>query len=122
MHVTMHHKCDIRTHISLMHSIVFLIILMTTPISFPDSLIVGSLPGESCETSSPAYLPGGVSFSRNDHKLGIMMSSFNQRRSKMDGTGAWHLSKRVGLGRESRKNCYKLTQLCLSIVVPSNSI
>ena len=116
MHVTMHHKCNIRTHISLTHSIVFLIILMTTPISSPDSLIVGSLPGESCQTSSPAYLPGGVSFSRNDHKLGIMMSSFNQRRSKMDGTGAWHLSKGVGLVWELRKN-YKLAQLCLSVVV-----
>ena len=38
-------------------------------------------------------MKGGVSFKADDHKLGIMMSSFNQRRSKMDGTGAWHLSK-----------------------------
>ena len=79
---------------------------MTTPIYVTghlsffslDSLIVGSLPDESCETSAPSYRPGGgVSFALNDHKLGIMMSSFNQRRSKMDGTGAWHLSKGAGL-------------------------
>lgn len=39
------------------------------------------------------HVRGGVSFAAVDHKLGIMMSSFNQRRSKMDGTGAWHLSE-----------------------------
>ena len=45
-------------------------------------------------TSAPDFhVKGGVSFTSRDHKLGIMMSSFNQQRSKMDGTGAWHLSK-----------------------------
>ena len=64
------------------------------PIVLVDSLIVGSLPGESCDTTAPEFrVMRGVSFTANDHKLGIMMSSFNQRRSKMDGTGAWHLSK-----------------------------
>ena len=59
-----------------------------------DSLIVGSLPGEDCDIAAPEFrVRGGVSFAATDHKLGIMMSSFNQRRSKMDGTGAWHLSK-----------------------------
>ena len=55
---------------------------------------MGSLPGETCVTIAPDYrVRGGVSFAAVDHKIGIMMSSFNQRRSKMDGTGAWHLSK-----------------------------
>lgn len=59
-----------------------------------DSLIVGSLPGESCVVTAPEFhVGGGVSFAVNDHRLGIMMSSFNQKRSKMDGTGAWHLSE-----------------------------
>ena len=64
-----------------------------------DSLLVGSLPGESCDTRRPAFVPRGfVSFLASDNKLGIMMSSFNQRRSKMDGTGAWHLSEFVIIG------------------------
>ena len=70
--------------------------MMTTfeSIYFSDSLIVGSLPGEGCVSSAPDFhVRGGVSFSLADHQLGIMMSSFNQKRSKMDGTGAWHLSK-----------------------------
>ena len=61
-----------------------------------DSLLVGSLPGEACVTSAPDFrVRGGVSFSVQDHKLGVMMSSFNVKRSKMDGTGAWHLSESI---------------------------
>ena len=61
-----------------------------------DSLLVGSLPGEVCVTSAPNFrVRGGVSFSVLDHKLGVMMSSFNVKRSKMDGTGAWHLSESI---------------------------
>ncbi len=57
---------------------------------------MGSLPGETCTTTGPNFrVRNGVSFTADDHKLGIMMSSFNQRRSKMDGTGAWHLSESV---------------------------
>jgi hypothetical protein len=64
---------------------------------FADSLVVGSVPGEPCAVTAPEFhVRGGVSFTARDHKLGIMMSSFNQRRSKMDGTGAWHLSESIG--------------------------
>lgn len=62
---------------------------------FSDSLVVGSLPRESCTTRAPDFAVRDVSFTANDHKLGVMMSSFNQRRSKMDGTGAWHLSELI---------------------------
>lgn len=57
------------------------------------SLIVGNLPGESCDARRPSIVVPSSSFSIQSHKLGVMMSSFNQRRSKMDGTGKWHLSK-----------------------------
>ena len=68
--------------------------LIIIKICFIDSLLVGSLPSEPCLTRAPSFrVRGGVSFDVSDHKLGIMMSSFNQKRSKMDGTGAWHLSK-----------------------------
>ena len=60
-------------------------------IRIQDSLVVGSLPGEPCVGSPPAFAV--VSRGLKAHKLGIMMSSFNQRRSKMDGTGLWHLSE-----------------------------
>ena len=69
-----------------------------------NSLIVGNLPGEQCSSSAPSYAV--VHIGPNEPKLGIMMSSFNQKRSKMDGTGVWHLSKPlppgwvgVGVGR-----------------------
>lgn len=58
-----------------------------------DSLIVGSLPGQSCLSSSPSHVIPGVSFGAAEDQLGIMMSCFNKKRSKMDGTGRWHLSK-----------------------------
>lgn len=57
------------------------------------SLIVGNLPGEMCEWRRPSIVAPSSSLSVHSHKLGVMMSSFNQRRSKMDGTGQWHLSK-----------------------------
>lgn len=46
---------------------------------------MGSLPGEVCTTREPEE--GPLFFSAGDHKLGIMMSSFNQRKSN------WHLSE-----------------------------
>ena len=58
-----------------------------------NTLLVGLAEDEGCVSSAPPHAVGGVSFSRKDHKLGVMMSSFNQKRSKMDGTGKWHLSK-----------------------------
>ena len=69
-------------------------VILCMILSLKDSLIVGSLPGEACVIRAPDFwVRGGVSFTAGDHKLGIMMASFNQRRSKMDGTGAWHLSE-----------------------------
>jgi len=62
-------------------------------INIDRSLIVGNVPGETCLTRRPSIIVPSSSFSTHTHKLGVMMSSFNQKRSKMDGTGAWHLSK-----------------------------
>jgi len=62
-------------------------------IRIEQSLIIGNLPEESCGTHTPSIIVPSSSFNIRSHKLGVMMSSFNQRRSKMDGTGAWHLSK-----------------------------
>ena len=62
-----------------------------------NTVIVGLLEGETCEAKHPDHAIPGVSFGRNDHKLGIMMSSFNKKRSKMDGTAMWHLSKNLVL-------------------------
>lgn len=60
-----------------------------------NTVIVGLLEDEMCDTKSPDHVVTGVSFGYNDHKLGIMMSSFNKKRSKMDGTGSWNLSKNL---------------------------
>ena len=62
-----------------------------------DSLIVGSLPGQTCSATSPSHVIPKVSFGASDDKLGIMMSCFNKKRSKMDGTGRWHLSECVSI-------------------------
>ena len=62
-------------------------------IKIEKSLIVGNIPGESCDTCRPSVVIPSSSFSLQSHKLGVMMSSFNQQHSKMDGTGKWHLSK-----------------------------
>lgn len=62
-------------------------------ISITNTLLVGFLPNETCQTGSPSFVIPGVSFLSVDPKLGLMMSSFNKKRSKMDGTGKWHLSK-----------------------------
>ena len=62
-------------------------------ITLADSLIVGSLPGQTCLTTPPSHVIPRVSFRASDDQLGIMMSCFNKRRSKMDGTGQWHLSE-----------------------------
>ena len=62
-----------------------------------NAIIVGLLKNEMCETKRPDHVVPAVSFDRDDHKLGIMMSSFNKKRSKMDGTGRWHLSKNCTL-------------------------
>ena len=61
-------------------------------VKLENSLIVGITAGEVCLSSSPPHAVPGVSFSHMDHKHGIMMSSFNQKRSKMSGTGPFHLS------------------------------
>ena len=58
-----------------------------------NSLLVGFIPQASCESSKPANAISGVSLANGDPSVGIMMSSFNKKRSKMDGTGKWHLSK-----------------------------
>ena len=60
-------------------------------IKIEKTLIVGLVEDEECISSVPAHAPR-VSQSAREHKLGIMMSSFNKKRSKMDGTGAWHKS------------------------------
>ena len=60
-------------------------------VQISNSLIVGNLPGEQCFSSAPSYAV--VFIGPDEPKLGIMMTSFNQKRSKMDGTGVWHLSK-----------------------------
>lgn len=66
-------------------------------IAMYNSLIVGSLSGQTCLTSSPSYVIPSVSFGSNEDTLGVMMSCFNKRRSKMDGTGRWHLSELTSL-------------------------
>ena len=58
-----------------------------------DSIIVGTLPEDTCSDSQPSWTPGSSSIKLIEPSFGIMMSSFNQLRSKMDGTGQWHLSK-----------------------------
>ena len=60
-------------------------------VQISNSLIVGNLPGEQCFSSALSYAV--VFIGPDEPKLGIMMTSFNQKRSKMDGTGVWHLSK-----------------------------
>ena len=62
-------------------------------ITINNTLLVGFLPGETCQTSKPSFAVPGVSFSKSDPVVGVMMSSFNKKRSKMDGTGKWHLSE-----------------------------
>lgn len=62
-------------------------------IRIEQSLIVGNLPEESSCDRRPSITVPSSSLPASSHKLGVMMSSFNQRRSKMDGTGKWHLSK-----------------------------
>ena len=62
-------------------------------VQLSNSLIVGYLPEENCATSIPSSWIPSVSFTKKDIATGIMMSSFNKRRSKMDGTGKWHLSE-----------------------------
>lgn len=58
-----------------------------------NSLIVGFIPQVKCATSKPSSAVPGVSQSVDAVSAGIMMSSFNKKRSKMDGTAKWHLSK-----------------------------
>ena len=61
-------------------------------IALQNSLIVGFLYGQQCLLSRPSY--GTISSSKlSENKVGIMMSSFNMKRSKMDGTSSWSLSK-----------------------------
>ena len=60
-------------------------------VKIENTLIVGLVEGEECISSAPAHSPS-ASLPARHHKLGIMMSSFNKKRSKMDGTGKWHLS------------------------------
>ena len=62
-------------------------------IKLENTLIVGLTEGEECLSSGPPNTIQGVSFSPSSIKHGIMMSSFNQKRSKMDGTSPFHLSK-----------------------------
>lgn len=62
-------------------------------IHITDSLIVGFIPKVKCASSKPSFAVPGVSLNLNTVSVGIMMSSFNKKRSKMDGTGMWHLSK-----------------------------
>jgi hypothetical protein len=59
----------------------------------PDSIIIGTLPGETCSDSQPSWTPGSSSIQLTEPSFGVMMSSFNQARSKLDGTAQWHLSK-----------------------------
>ena len=59
----------------------------------PDSIIIGTLPGETCSLSGPSWTPGSSAIQLSSPSFGVMMSSFNQDRSKIDGTGQWHLSK-----------------------------
>ena len=61
-------------------------------IKIVNTLLVGFLPTTSCESSIPVNAVPGVSLANNDASVGIMMSSFNKKKSKMDGTGQWHLS------------------------------
>lgn len=59
-----------------------------------NSLLVGFLSSSvTCQTSPPSHAIPGVSLAASHLSFGIMMSSFNKKRSKMDGTGSWHLSK-----------------------------
>ena len=62
-------------------------------VKLENTLIVGITEGEGCLSSSLPHAIPDVSFSHEDHKHGIMMSSFNQKRSKMSGTGPFHLSR-----------------------------
>ena len=58
-----------------------------------NSLIVGFIPEMPCQSSKPFNSIPGVSLSKGDPSIGIMMSSFNNKKSKMDGTAKWHLSE-----------------------------
>lgn len=60
---------------------------------FLDSILIASLPDQSCSTELPDWAPQQSSIDALHIGAGVMMSSFNGRRSKMDGTAAWHLSK-----------------------------
>ena len=62
-------------------------------IKIEKSLIVGNIPGESCHTRRPSIVISSSSFNLQSHKLGVMMSLFNQQCSNINGTGKWHLSK-----------------------------
>lgn len=80
-----------------------------------NTLIVGLVEGEKCISSTPAHSPS-VSLPAREKKLGIMMSSFNKKRSKMDGTGKWHLSK------FHTANCIAILSLCTCLNAPPPSL
>ena len=53
-----------------------------------DSIIIG----QHCSTSVPSWT-GPTAIGVAEPSFGVVMSSFNALRSKMDGTTEWHLSK-----------------------------
>lgn len=58
-------------------------------IKVDDSLVVGATEQEPCFTSKPAHCPS-ICAQASDPKLGIMMATFAEKKSKMDGTAPWH--------------------------------
>lgn len=61
-------------------------------IAIHNSVMVGFLHNQQCMLTRPSYVTTASS-KLPENKVGIMMSSFNMQRSKMDGTSPWHLSK-----------------------------